>query len=98
MDLESGEMNDTVDVGVLLEDIVKGLFARDVDVVVFWLLAADQLYSVQSLWGRVVEVVDDDDFVTSFEESQGSEGADVASATEKLSVAIFLQYHTQLTR
>ena len=62
-------MDDAVDVWVLLEDFIEGLFARDVDIVVIWLLAADELYPVQGLWRRVVEVIDDNDLVAGLEES-----------------------------
>jgi hypothetical protein len=74
-------MNDTVNVGVLLEYTVELFLICDVDLIVLWLFAADQLYSVQSLWRRVVEVVNYDDVVAGFEESQGCERANVAGTT-----------------
>ena len=62
-------MDDAVDIWVLLEDVFESLLARNVDIVVIWLLAADELHSVQSLRGRIVEVVDDNDMVARFKES-----------------------------
>lgn len=71
-------MDDAVDVGVFLEDGVKGRFVGDVDLVVFRFLPADELYSVEGFGRGVVEVVNYNYFVARFEECEGCEGADVA--------------------
>jgi hypothetical protein len=78
-------VDDAVNVRVLLEDIVEVLLVGDVDLVVFWFLAADQLYPVESLERRIVEIVNNDDIVSGFEESKGSERPNVAGATVWLS-------------
>lgn len=44
-------------------------------------LAANQLDAIESDFGRVVEIVDDDNVIASFEKGQRCEGADVARAT-----------------
>ena len=74
-------MDDIVDVGMCGEDFVELGFVGDVAGVVFGSLAADEFDAVEDFGGGVVEVVDDDDFVVCFEEREGGEGADVASAT-----------------
>ena len=62
-------MDHIVDVWVLAEDLVQSSLIGDVDLVECRSLAADELDAVDDLGGGVVEVVDDDDFVVSFEES-----------------------------
>lgn len=47
-------MDNTVNFGVLLEDIVKGTLVGDVELVEVGALAADQLDSVDGDLGRVV--------------------------------------------
>lgn len=74
-------MDDVVDVGVLLEHLVKRGLILDVELVELGLLAADELNAVDDLLGRVIEVVDDDDLVASLEECKRRERPDVASAT-----------------
>lgn len=74
-------MDHIVNVGVLGKDFVELLLIGDVAVVVLGSLAADEFDSAQHFGVGVVEVVDDDDFVVCFEEGEGGEGADVASAS-----------------
>jgi hypothetical protein len=79
--LESGKVDDIVDVGVLSKHLVQRGLVCDVAFVEGGALAADELDAVDDLGGGVVEVVDDDDLVVGFEERKGREGADVARAT-----------------
>lgn len=44
-------------------------------------LSGDELDSVESNFGRVVEVIHDDDLVSMFDESESSEGPDVPRTT-----------------
>jgi hypothetical protein len=81
-------MDDIVDVWVLLEDLVERGLICDVALVKGRSLAADELDAVDDFWRRVVEVVDNDDFVVGFEEGKGCEGANVAGTTKPLSVSI----------
>ena len=80
-DLQGGEVNDRVDIGMLAEDLVEGRLIGDVDGVELWALASELLQAVDDLFGGVVEVVDDDDLVVGFEQLEDGEGADVAAAT-----------------
>lgn len=79
--LEGSEVDNAVDVGVGLEDLVKGLLVGDIELGELGLLAGDQLNATKGLIGGVVEVVGDDDLVTGLEESEGGERANVARAT-----------------
>lgn len=79
--LESSKVDHAVNVGVLAEDLVQGSLVGDVDIVELGALAADELDAIDDFLGGVVDVVDDDDLVTSLEKRQRGEGANVASAT-----------------
>lgn len=74
-------MDDTIDFGVLLEDLVEGLLVRDVDLVELWSLAGDELNAVESHLGRVVEVIDNHHLVAILKQGKRGERADVASTT-----------------
>jgi hypothetical protein len=79
--LECSEVDETVNLGMLLEHLIKTRLVCDVDIVVVWLLPADEFNALESFFGRVVEVVNNHDFVAGFEEGEGGERANVASAT-----------------
>lgn len=66
-------MDDTVNIGVFLEDIVESFFVGDVEVVVFRSSATDEFDAVEDFGGRVIEVVNYDDGIVGFEEGEGSE-------------------------
>lgn len=44
--LKSSEVDNTVNVGVCCEDLVKGFFIRDIDLIEVWALSADELDAV----------------------------------------------------
>lgn len=71
--LQSCEMYDTVNLRMLLQNFVKTFLVCDVDIVEIRFLAADEFDSIQYFGGGVVEVIDNDHFVASFEECEGSE-------------------------
>lgn len=74
-------MDDAVDLGVLLEDLVEAGLVGDVYLVELWPLAADELNAVEGHLGRVVEVIDNHHLIAILEKGKRSERADVASAT-----------------
>lgn len=74
-------MDNAVNVGVGLEHLVEAVLLDDIELVELGLLATDKLNAVESLTGRVVQVVSDDDLVTSLEKGEGGERANVARAT-----------------
>lgn len=74
-------MNNAVNVGVRLEDLVESGLVGHIDLSELGLLAGDQLNALESLVGRVVEVVCDNDLVASLEQSEGGEGANVTGTT-----------------
>lgn len=81
MYLQRSKVNDAVDVGVSLEDLVEALLVGDIELDEFGLLASDELDTVQSLGGGVVQVVSNDDLVASIEQGKGGERANVAGTT-----------------
>lgn len=66
-------MNDTIDLGVLIKDLVQGGLVRDVHLVELWSLAADELNAVEGHLGRVVEVIDNHHLVAVLEKGKGGE-------------------------
>lgn len=88
-DLEGGEMDDTVDSGVLLEDLIQVSLVGQVGLVEDRSLSRDELDAVESNLGRVVEVIYDDDLIAMFEESERSEGPDVSRTTMRRSEVSF---------
>ena len=74
-------MNDAVNVGVGLEDLVEGGIIGDIQLGELGLLAGDQLNALQGFGGGVVQIVRDDNLVASLEKSEGGEGANVARST-----------------
>lgn len=74
-------MDDAVNVGVGLEDLVEALLVGDIELDELGLLAGDQLDAVEGFSRRVVEVVSNDDLVAGVEQSEGGERANVARAT-----------------
>lgn len=79
--LESSKVDDTVNVRVLLEDLVESVLVGDIGLVEFGPLAADELDAIQSDLGGVVEVIDNHDLVAVLQEGQRGERSDVAGAT-----------------
>lgn len=79
--LERGKVDNAVDIGVRLEDLVEASLVGDINLVEGRALLGDALDTVQNDLGRVVETVDDDDLVAVLEQGHSSERADVAGAT-----------------
>ena len=77
-------MNDIVDVWMRSEDFVEPRFVGDFAVVEFRPFAADQFDAPEDFRRGVVEIVNNDYFVVSFEERERSEGADIACASSRL--------------
>lgn len=74
-------MNDTVDVWMVIKDLVDGSLIAHIDIVEVGPLAAYQFDAVERFFGRIVEIVEDNDFVVCLEQGKGSERANVAGAT-----------------
>lgn len=74
-------MNDTVDGGVLLEDLVESLLVGNVGLVELGSLAANELDAVESDFGGVVEVIDNHHIVSVLEQCQRGERTNVAGTT-----------------
>ena len=96
--LESGKVNNAVDLGVLGEHVVEAGLVCDVDLVEGRALAADKLNAVYSGLGRVEETIDNDDIVVVLEEGEGSEGPDVTSTTVKSKAQLISRFGTEIMR
>lgn len=79
-------MDHAVNIGVFLEDLVETGFLGDIDVVELWPLAADELDAVDDLFGRIIQIVCDHNFVVCLKEGECGERANVTtpSTTELL--------------
>ena len=74
-------MDDIVNVGVLVKDLVEGHLVGQIGLVELGAAAAEELDAVEGDLGRVVETVDNDDIVAILKQGEGGEGADVARST-----------------
>jgi len=74
-------VNDAVNVGVSLEDLIKALLVGDIELDKLGLLAADSLNAVQGLSRRVVKVIGNNHLVTRLQQGKGGEGANIAGTT-----------------
>lgn len=91
--LQGGEVDNTVNIGMRLKDLLKCWLVGDIDLVEDGPLAAQQLDAVQANLGRIVQAVDDDHIVTVLKECEGRERPNVASATfveDTVSTVIFI--------
>lgn len=79
--LQRGKVDDAVDIGVSLEDLVKGTLLRDINLDELWLLSRNELNAVDDLLGRVVEIVHDHDLVARLNQGESCEGANVARSS-----------------
>lgn len=79
--LQRSEVNDAVNVGVGLEDLVKGGLVGDIQLRELGLLAGDQLDAMERLGRGIGQAIGDDDLVAGIEEGEGGEGADIARST-----------------
>jgi len=75
-------MNNTVNIWMSLEDLVKVLLFSNVDIEEFGSLATDELDAIYGLFRGVLKVVHDHNFVISLQQCEGSERANVAAAPE----------------
>lgn len=82
--LECREVDYIVNVRMLRKYLVECGFICNIDLIEVWTLARDQLYAVDNLLRRVVAVVDNNDLVVSFEESEDGEGANITGASDRI--------------
>jgi hypothetical protein len=79
--LQSSKVDNAVNVGVGLKDLVESGWVGDIGLDELGPLAADQFNAVDDFGGRVVQVVGNDDLVASLEQGEGREGPDVARSS-----------------
>jgi hypothetical protein len=74
-------VDDRVNLGVLVKDIIKGLLVCNIHLIETWSLASDELDAVDNFLVSIVEVVDNDNIVVGLEEGDDGERTNVAAAT-----------------
>lgn len=74
-------MNDTIDIRMSLEDLFDSWLICYVDLVELGSLAAQQLNAIQADFGRIVQTVNDDDFITMLKKGERGEGSNVSCTT-----------------
>lgn len=74
-------MDHAVDIRMRIENLVQIRLVDHIGLVEGRSLSGDELDSVESNFGRVVEVIHDDDLISMFDESESSEGPDVPRTT-----------------
>ena len=74
-------MDDAVDGGMLLEDLVYCTFLGEVGLIEDRPLSSDELNAIERDLRRVVEVVYNDDLIAMLKKSEGSEGSNVSRTT-----------------
>ena len=84
-------MNDTVDVGMVIEDLVEGSFIAHVNVVEMWPLAAYQFDAIECFFGGIVKIVDNNDFVICLKQGKSSERSNVAGPATIDSISMLSQ-------
>lgn len=78
---QGGKVDNAVDSGRLLEDTVECGFIRHINLEELRPPATDELDSVESNDGRIVEVVNNDNIVAILEKNEGCKGANVSGST-----------------
>lgn len=76
---ERSKVNHTINVRVLLEDLVKTSFLSDVDIVELRPLAANELDAVDDFSGSIVKIVSNHNFVVCLEEGERSRRTNVTT-------------------
>lgn len=81
-------MDDAVDFGIFYKDLLQPLLICDIDLVEIWSLSAQEFNAIERDYRRVVQTIDNDDFITMLEESERSEGTNVAGAPMPVKISI----------
>ena len=76
-------MDYTVNIRMRLEDLIEVLLFPDIDIVELRSLARDKLNAIDCLFGRIEQVVHNNNFVASLEERKRCEGPNVPATPEK---------------
>jgi len=93
--LEGGKVHDGINAWVLQEDLLESFLIGHIDLVEGGSLSADELDTIDCLFRRVVEIVDDHDIVAGNEEFECREGADVARSSNVVTLAIAVDARTR---
>lgn len=80
-------MYHAVDVWVSSKHLVDACFVRDVHIVELRPLATDKFDPVEDNLGRIVEVVENNNFIASLQQGKSSERPDIACTTRDMDVS-----------
>ena len=80
---QGSKVDHTVNIRMRLEHLIEVLLFPDIDIVELRSLARDKLDSIDCLFGRIEQVVDNNDFVAGLEEGKRREGPNVSATSEK---------------
>jgi hypothetical protein len=75
--LKGSKVDYTVQIGMGLKDFVKRLLVGDINLSKLWPLPTDQFNTIQGFDGGIIQVIGDDNLVTSFEQGQGRKRPDI---------------------
>ena len=80
---QGSEVDHTVNIRMRLEHLIEVLLFPDIDIVELRSLAGDKLDPIDCLFGRIEQVVHNNDFVAGLEEGKRCEGPNVSATTSK---------------
>lgn len=78
-------MNNTVDIWMFGEDIVESFLVRNIEVDKLWPLTRNEFNAIDHFLRRILEIVCNDDLISSFKQCKSGERADIAGASESTS-------------
>lgn len=96
--LQRRKMDNTVDVWMGIEDLVKGSFIAHIDVVKIRSLSTYQFNAIECFLGRIVEVVYNHDLVVGLKQGKGGEGTNVAGPSVRRSASSPLRHEKDSTQ
>ena len=80
---QGSKVDYTVNIRMRLEDLIEVLLFPDIDIVELRSLARDKLNTIDCLFGRIEQVVHNNDLVASLEEGKRCEGPNVPATSKK---------------
>lgn len=89
-------MDNIVNVGVLLEDLIQSGLIGDINIVESGALATDELDAIDDLLRRIVEIIDNYNLVIGFEERENCKGTNIAGSSVSISMCPSLLFRGRL--
>lgn len=86
--LQSSKVDNTVNIGMRSKDFVQCFLIRNIDLVEVWSLATEELDAIERDFRRIVQAVDDHDFVAMLKERKRGKRTNIAGASVSLHISI----------